>query len=489
MEKILNYINGEWMAPINGKFLPNKNPATGVDYSLVPDSDASDADSAISSAHAAFPAWSKTSVRERSHLIRKLADLIKENEDTLSRAETIDNGKPLKLAGEVDIPRSELNFRFFADLAIGLHGEAYRSDSGTVSYTEHTPLGPVVCISPWNLPLYLLTWKIAPALAAGCTVVAKPSEVTPMTAYRLSQLAAQAGFPRGVLNILHGRGSVLGEKLCTDARVKAISFTGSTPTGRCISAWAAPLFKKLALEMGGKNPVVIFKDAEYEKMLTTVVRSSFSNQGQICLCGSRIFVETSLYEKFKSDFVERVSKLVVGDPLNNQTDLGAVVSEPHREKILSYIRKARDEGGRILTGGEQLKLGGGYFVKPTIIENLDYLSSVNQDEIFGPVVTITPFDSEEDAVMMANSTRYGLAACVWTTDLNRSQRMARKIDSGIVWVNTWMNRDLRTPFGGVKESGYGREGGIEALKFFSEVKTICIETGDDTSPENSRQSQ
>lgn len=476
MEKILNYINGEWIAPSSGKFLPNKNPATGIDYSLVPDSDSSDAKAAISAAHAAFPAWSKTTVRERSHLIRKLADLIRENADSLAMDETTDNGKPLRLAGEVDIPRSELNFSFFADLAISLHGEAYRSDLNTMSYTEHAPLGPVVCISPWNLPLYLLTWKIAPALAAGCTVVAKPSEVTPMTAYRLSQLSAQAGFPKGVLNILHGRGSLLGESLCTDPRVKAISFTGSTQTGRSISTLAAPLFKKLALEMGGKNPVIIFKDAEYEKMLTTVVRSSFSNQGQICLCGSRIFIERPLYEQFKKDFVQRVSQLKVGDPLDHQSDLGAVVSAAHMEKILSYIKKARDEGGRILTGGEQIKIDGGYFVKPTVIENLDYLSSVNQDEIFGPVVTITPFDSEEHVVTMANSTRYGLAASIWTSDLNCSQRMARKIDSGIVWINTWMNRDLRTPFGGVKESGYGREGGIEALKFFSEVKTICIET-------------
>tara|TARA_B110001454_G_scaffold64823_1_gene62970 strand:- start:17285 stop:18730 length:1446 start_codon:yes stop_codon:yes gene_type:complete len=476
MEKILNYINGEWLPPKGGKFLPNINPATGTEYSLVPDSDAMDADAAISAAQAAFPFWAKTSVRERSQLIRKLADLIKENADRLSMDETTDNGKPLKLASEVDIPRSELNFRFFADLSISLHGDAYRSDYNTMSYTEYTPLGPVVCISPWNLPLYLLTWKIAPALAAGCTVVAKPSEITPMTAYRLSQLVAQAGFPKGVLNFVHGRGSVLGEKLCTDPRVKAISFTGSTPTGRTISSLAAPLFKKLALEMGGKNPVVIFKDAEYEKMLTTLVRSSFSNQGQICLCGSRIFVEKSLYEQFKNDFTKRVLQLRVGDPLDKQSDLGAVVSEPHMEKILSYIKKARDEGGRILIGGERLTLGNGYFIKPTVIENLDYQSCVNQDEIFGPVVTITPFDSEDQAVMMANSTRYGLAASVWTTDLNRSQRMARRIDSGIVWVNTWMNRDLRTPFGGVKESGYGREGGVEALKFFSEVKTICIET-------------
>jgi aminomuconate-semialdehyde/2-hydroxymuconate-6-semialdehyde dehydrogenase len=479
MEKILNFINGEWLAPKKGQFLPNKNPATGEVYSQVPDSDADDAELAISAAQAAFDTWSKTSVRERSEKIRVLADLIKQNADKLAHDEATDNGKPFKLASEVDIPRSELNFRFFADLASSLHGEAYRSDTNTLSYTEHAPLGPVVCISPWNLPLYLLTWKIAPALAAGCTVVAKPSEITPMTAYRLSQLVAQAGFPKGVINFLHGRGAVVGEKLSTDPRIKAISFTGSTQTGRTITKLASPSFKKLALEMGGKNPVLIFKDAEYEKMLRVVVRSSFSNQGQICLCGSRIYIEKSIYEVFKKDFVARVAKLKVGDPFSADSDLGAVVSEEHMTKILSYIQKARDESGAILTGGQQVKIGNGYFIAPTVIENLNAQSCVNQDEIFGPVVTITPFDSEEQAVELANSTRYGLACSIWTTNLNRAQRVARKIDSGIVWVNTWMNRDLRTPFGGVKESGYGREGGLEALKFFSEVKTICIETSSD----------
>ncbi|MBL7545389.1 MAG: aldehyde dehydrogenase [Bdellovibrionaceae bacterium] len=476
MEKILNYINGEWLAPVQGQYLPNKNPSTGETYSLVPDSDAEDAERAITAAYGAFKSWSQTTVRQRSDLLRKLAELIKENATKLAHDESMDNGKPLRLASEVDIPRSELNFRFFADMAISLHGEAYRSDPNTVSYTEYAPLGPVVCISPWNLPLYLLTWKIAPALAAGCTVVAKPSEITPMTAYRLSQLVAQAGFPKGVINFLHGRGASLGEKLATDARVKAISFTGSTQTGRIISGMASPHFKKLALEMGGKNPVLIFQDAEYEKTLNTVVRSSFSNQGQICLCGSRIFIQRPLYDQFKNDFVERVARLKVGDPGDEASDLGAVVSEDHQKKILSYIQKAKDEGGVILTGGEKLSLGSGYYVAPTVIENLRWDSCVNQDEIFGPVVTLTPFESEEHVVSMANSTRYGLAASVWTTNIQCAQRMVRGLDVGIVWVNTWMNRDLRTPFGGVKESGYGREGGLEALKFFSEVKTICVET-------------
>lgn len=479
MEKILNYINGEWQAPQNGSFMPNKNPATGAEYSVVPDSDSQDVDRAIAAATDAFKSWSATPVVERANKMRRLADLIKENAERLAHDESTDNGKPLKLASEVDIPRSELNFRFFADMAIALHGEAYRTENNTLSYTEYAPLGPVVCISPWNLPLYLLTWKIAPALAAGCTVVAKPSEVTPMTAYRLSLLVAQAGFPKGVLNFVHGRGSQVGERLVTDPRIKAISFTGSTHTGRIIAQSAAPLFKKLALEMGGKNPVVIFKDAEYEKMLNTVVRSSFSNQGQICLCGSRIFIEKPIYEKFKADFVKRASELKTGNPMDAKNNLGAIASEDHMNKILSYIKKARDEGGKILSGGERLKISNGYFIAPTVIENLDYLSCVNQDEIFGPVVTITPFDSEDHAMKMANSTRYGLAASVWTTNLNRMQRIVRQIDSGIVWVNTWMNRDLRTPFGGVKESGYGREGGLEALKFFSEVKTICIETSID----------
>ncbi len=478
MEKILNYINGDWLPPISGEFLTNKNPATGVDIWPVPDSDVKDAELAIEAAFHAFPAWSKTTVKERSEKIRQLADLIRLNAASLARDESLDNGKPLSLSQTVDIPRSEYNFRFFADLAIGLHGEAYRTQENTLSYTEYTPLGPVVCISPWNLPLYLLTWKLAPALAAGCTVIAKPSELTPLTAFRLSQLVHQAGFPPGVVNFVHGRGAKLGSALTTDPRVKAISFTGSTLTGKTISQLAAPLFKKLALEMGGKNPTIIFEEAEYEKTLTTVVRSSFSNQGQICLCGSRIFVQKTMYDRFRADFVARVKLLKVGDPFDKASDLGAVISDDHKSKILSYIKKARDEGGQILTGGEALVIGGGYFVAPTVIENLKSDSCVNQDEIFGPVVTLTPFDSENEAIEMANSTRYGLAASVWTTDINQSQRVARKLDSGIVWVNTWMNRDLRTPFGGVKESGYGREGGLDALKFFSEVKTICIETTD-----------
>ena len=478
MDTILNYINGEWMPARSGAFIVNKNPATGEEIWPVPDSDEKDAELAIAAAFNAFPNWSKTTVKERSDKIRQLADLIKIHAASLAHDESLDNGKPLSLSLSVDIPRSELNFRFFADLAIGLHGEAYRTQENTLSYTEFAPLGPVVCISPWNLPLYLLTWKIAPALAAGCTVVAKPSELTPLTAFRLSQLVHQAGFPPGVLNFVHGRGIKVGAALTTDHRIKAISFTGSTMTGKTISKLAAPLFKKLALEMGGKNPTIIFKDVDYEKMLATVVRSSFSNQGQICLCGSRIFVQNDLYDRFKSDFVARVNLLKVGDPFDKASDMGAVISDDHKSKIISYIKKAREEGGRILTGGESLKIGGGYFVAPTVIENLKTESCVNQDEIFGPVVTLTPFDSEQDVIEMANSTRYGLAASIWTNDINRSQRVARKLDSGIVWVNTWMNRDLRTPFGGVKESGYGREGGLDALKFFSEVKTICIETSD-----------
>lgn len=476
MEKILNYINGEWLPSKSGVFLDNKNPATGKTYSQVPDSDEQDALMAISAAQQAFPDWSQTSVGERTEKIRKLADLIQQNAKRLAHDESIDNGKPLKIALSVDIPRSEYNFRFFADIAVSLHGEAYRSTNQTMSFTEYTPLGPVVCISPWNLPLYLLTWKIAPALAAGCTIIAKPSELTPLTAFRLSQLVDQAGFPKGVVNILHGRGQRLGHVLVTDPRIKAISFTGSTQTGRVISQLAAPLFKKLALEMGGKNPTIIFKDAEYGKMLDTVIRSSFSNQGQICLCGSRLFIEKSLYDKFKNDFVSRVTGLKTGDPFAESSDLGAVVSEDHMNKILSYIAKARDEGGRILTGGERLKIGDGYFVKPTVIENLGWQSCVNQDEIFGPVVTLIPFETEEQLIEMSNSTRYGLAASIWTSDINRAHRVSKRLESGIVWINTWMNRDLRTPFGGVKESGYGREGGLEALKFFSEIKTVCIET-------------
>lgn len=478
MITLSNYVNGEWKPPQNGAFLDIYEPAKGLVYAQLPDSDTADIQEAVRSAKAAFPGWSALTAAERSKHLLAVANRIDERLEELAQAESRDNGKPVALARSVDIPRASANFRFFATAILHDHSETHDMGESGFNYTLRRPIGVAACISPWNLPLYLFTWKIAPALAAGNTVVAKPSEITPYTAYLLSEICMEVGFPAGVLNIVHGRGAGAGNALIEHPDVPMISFTGGTQTGAHIARTAAPMFKKLSLELGGKNPNIIFADADFDEALRTTVRSSFANQGQICLCGSRIFVERSLYDRFKRAFVERVNKLVVGDPSDPKTSLGAVVSESHRDKILSYIQLARDEGGDVLTGGHPVDVGGafanGYFVAPTIIESLPYTCRVNQEEIFGPVVTLTPFDSEAEVLEMANSTPYGLSATLWTSNLQRAHRMAAAIHAGIVWVNCWLVRDLRTPFGGVKASGVGREGGFEALKFFTEPKNICI---------------
>lgn len=475
MEKILNYINGELVSGKQNKFLDNVNPATGQVYSLIPDSDASDIEAAIDAATKAYPAWSRLTFEERANYLNKISQKILDNVDALAKAESIDNGKPFKLAQTLDIPRSAKNFKFFAETISSLHGETFRTNKDVINYTDYAPLGVVACISPWNLPLYSLTWKIAPALVAGNTVVAKPSEVTPMTAFLLSKICIEVGLPKGVLNIVHGLGPSVGSPLVSHKKIKAITFTGSTQTGRSIAVATAGQFKKLALEMGGKNANIIFADCNFEKTLETTIRSSFSNQGQICLCGSRIFVEKSIYEKFKTALVEKTKLLKQGDPLKADTDQGALVSEAHMQKVLRCITTAKEEGGKILIGGNRFD-SPGFFVEPTLIEGLSYNSKTNQEEIFGPVAALIPFETEEELLKMVNSTNYGLSCSIWTNNINKAQRVADQVETGIVWVNTWMTRDLRTPFGGVKESGYGREGGLEALKFFSEVKNICIQT-------------
>ncbi|HEX8564598.1 MAG TPA: aldehyde dehydrogenase [Pyrinomonadaceae bacterium] len=478
MQKLENYINGELVAPVSGEYLDNFNPATGEVYSLIPDSDERDVSRAVAAAKNAFPVWSKLSAETRHDLLMRVSSLIERDLDLLAEAESVDNGKPKSLARSVDIPRAVSNFKFYATAAMHFASEAHETVGQAINYTLRHPLGVVGCISPWNLPLYLFSWKIAPALAAGCCVVAKPSEITPMTAYLLSKICIEAGLPAGVLNIVHGLGTKAGAAIVTHRDVKAISFTGGTKTGEWIAREAAPKFKKLSLELGGKNPNIIFADCNYEEMLATTVRSSFSNQGQICLCGSRVFVEKPLYERFKKDFVERVSQLKIGDPHDEKTNIGAVVSKPHLEKILSYIDLAQSEGGKILCGGKQIKLEGkcqnGYFIEPTVIENLSCECRTNQEEIFGPVVTIQPFETEAEVLNYANSIEYGLSATVWTENLSRAHRVAEKLESGIIWVNSWLLRDLRTPFGGMKNSGVGREGGFEALRFFTEEKNVCI---------------
>lgn len=477
--KIDNYIGGTFQAPLNGKYIDNVNPATGEVYSQTPDSDASDINLAVEAARAAFPAWSTTPAEERFKVLNKIAELIDENLDALALAETNDNGKPLWLSKKVDIPRASSNFRFFATGLMHFSAESHNMEGRAINYTLRQPIGIVGCISPWNLPLYLFTWKIAPALAAGNCVIAKPSEVTPMTGYLLSIICIEAGLPDGVLNIVHGTGPACGSAIVKHPEIKAISFTGSTRAGKEIASIAAPMFKKISLELGGKNPNIIFADCDWEKMMRTTLQSSFANQGQICLCGSRVLVEEGIFEKFKEEFIARAAKLTVGDPLAEDTRQGAVVSKMHFEKVLSCITLAKEEGGKILLGGNAVtgegRCANGYFIEPTIIEGLGPDCRTNMEEIFGPVVTLQSFKTEEEALMLANTSDYGLSATIWTQDVSRANRMAAKVHSGIIWVNCWLLRDLRTPFGGFKNSGVGREGGWEALRFFTEPKNVCIE--------------
>ncbi len=478
MLKISNYINGSFAEPVSKQYLDNYNPATGTIYSLIPDSDERDVQVAVDAAKNAFSSWSVLPKEERSNHLLKIAQLIEEKIDVLAEAESIDNGKPLWLAKKMDITRAASNFQFFGTAILHFASESHSMENVGINYTLRSPIGIAGCISPWNLPLYLFSWKIAPALAAGNCVVAKSSEITPMTAYLLSEICVEAGLPKGVLNIVHGLGNKVGNAITSHPDIPLISFTGGTQTGKTIAATAAPMFKKLSLELGGKNPNIIFADCDFNAMLETTVRSSFTNQGQICLCGSRIFIEKSIYDKFKNAFVERVKKLKVGNPKDDTSNLGAIVSQQHMKKILSYIELAKQEGGKILCGGNQVILKGecenGWFLEPTVIEGLSHTCRTNQEEIFGPVVTLTPFATEEEALFFANSTPYGLSSTLWTQDISRAHRMADKIKSGIVWINCWLVRDLRTPFGGVKNSGVGREGGWEALKFFTEIKNVCI---------------
>lgn len=478
MEKILNYINGAFVAPTSGDFIDNIEPATGKPYSLIPDSDAGDVASATAAASAAFPAWSQTPESKRSKILRRLAQLIDDNLEKLAAAESRDNGKPVSLARTVDIPRASSNIDFFATAIVHFASESHHMTGTALNYTTRKPIGVVGCISPWNLPLYLFTWKVAPALAAGNCVVAKPSEVTPYTAYMFCKLCEEAGLPKGVFNIVHGLGPKVGDAITRHPDIKAISFTGGTQTGATIASIAAPMFKKLSLELGGKNPNIIFADCDFDEMLKTTMRSSFANQGQICLCGSRIFIERPIYEKFRDAFVANTKAMKVGDPAKDETKMGAMVSEGHLNKVLEHIEIAQSEGGTILAGGKRIhmegRLSGGYFLEPTIIEGLPQACRTNREEIFGPVVTLIPFDSEEEVLAMANDTEYGLSATVWTNDLKRAHRVADQLQSGIIWINCWLVRDLRTPFGGVKNSGVGREGGWEALRFFTEPKNVCV---------------
>jgi len=481
MRTIQHFIDGRHIDPASAQWFDKIDPATATVVARVPDGDSRDVDAAVDAAKRAFPRWSRTAVAERSRLLVAIADRIDARRDELAMAECIDGGKPLKRARDIEIPRAAANFRYFASAIEHFHSEAFRTDQLALNYTLRQPRGVAGLLSPWNLPLYLFTWKVAPALASGNTAVGKPSELTPTTAHLLTEICQEVGLPPGVLNVLHGYGHKVGAALVAHPDVPAISFTGGTTAGAEIARVAAPKFKKLTLELGGKNPNIIFADADADDVLRTSIRAAFDNQGEICLCGSRIFVEECAYPRFVEEFVAATKRLKVGDPLDPTVDQGSLISQRHLERVQSYIQLAIEEGGRILCGGGPPsldKLGqrcrNGSFLEPTVIVDLDVNCRVNLEEIFGPVVTITPFRNEEEVIGYANAAPFGLSASLWTNNLARAHRVAERLECGTVWINCWLLRDLRTPFGGVKQSGVGREGGDEALRFFTEVKTVCV---------------
>lgn len=475
MIAIKNYIAGNLVDALSGGVLKVLSPATEKIIALAPDSGEGDAKAAVEGADAAFGGWSGTPPGERAKFLFKLADLIDQHREGLAKLESMDSGKPYGLAFEKEIPRAAQNFRFFASLLTGASSECYPMGDQGLNYVLRPPLGPVVCISPWNLPLYLLTWKIAPALAAGCTVIAKPSELTPLTAFRLGELCREAGLPSGVLNLVHGRGGQVGEALTRHAKVKGISFTGGTQTGKKIMEAVSGRWIPVSLELGGKNPALVFKDCDLDLAVQELIRASFTNSGQICLCSSRILVEEPIYDLFKTRFLEKAKALQVGDPSLENTDLGPLISHEHRLKVKGFVDQAEQSGSSILLDGRRaLNKQPGYYFGPTIIEGASAKDPINQEEVFGPVVTLTSFKDFDQGLSLANDSAFGLSATVWTKNLSRAHQAANHLDVGIVWINSWMVRDLRTPFGGMKASGLGREGGEEALRFFTETKNVFV---------------
>ena len=469
-----HYINGKYVPSKSGESFENINPATEEVLGLVAKGAKEDVDEAVRIAREALNGeWGKMSTGERSKILRKVGDLILERKDELAALETLDTGKPLSLASHLDIPRGAYNFHFFADYMTTVSNESYQQDDTAIHYSVRRPVGVVGLINPWNLPLLLMTWKLAPALAAGNTVVMKPSEVTPMTATVLAEICSDAGIPDGVVNLVQGFGDA-GAAITSHPDVDAVAFTGETTTGTAIMKAAAPTLKKLSFELGGKNPNVIFADADLDEAIATTMRSSFLNQGEVCLCGSRIYVERPIYDRFLEKFVEKTKALKVGNPFEEGTDLGSVVSEEHYNKVLSYLEIAKEEGGTFLSGGKAANIDKGYYIEPTIITGLGDDARCNREEIFGPVVTVQPFDTEEEVLEKVNDTDYGLGASVWTSDVKRAARVSSKIEVGMVWINTWFLRDLRTPFGGQKHSGIGREGGAHSFDFYTELTNVTI---------------
>jgi len=473
---LCNYIGGEFLCQSGDEWMNVLEPASGHRFARVPLSTAEDVDAAVASAREAHPAWSSLSMSDRAGWLDQIADALEARYDDIASLESRDTGKPISLARAVDAHRSVANFRFFAGLLREHEQEIFEMEDST-NFVVHKPVGVGALITPWNLPLYLLSWKVAPAIGMGNCVVCKPSELTPMTANLLMQVIHDVGLPAGVVNLVHGDGSGAGAPLVAHEDVDLVSFTGGTGTGQKVAESAAPSFKKLSLELGGKNASIVFADCDMESTVSGVVRAGFLNQGQVCLCGSRILVEDSIYDEFRDRFVEAVEAMRIGDPSDESTELGALISREHLEKVSGYVELAKKEGGVLLTGGEPCVPSGfehGNWMAPTVIEGLSPDSRCSTEEIFGPVVTLHRFSGEEEAVAIANNTRYGLAGSVWTSNLERGKRISESLQTGMVWVNTWLHRDLRVPFGGVKDSGVGREGGKWSLGFFSEVMNVCV---------------
>jgi len=481
---LLNYIGGEFVGHSGNEADENNwlnvlEPATGYRFARVPLSGPDDVDAAVVAARAAAPDWGALDFAERADWLDRIADALEAKYEEIAALESRDTGKPIALARAVDAYRSVANFRFFAGLIrekADSPDEIFEMDNAT-NVVVSKPVGVAALITPWNLPLYLLSWKVAPAIGMGNTVVCKPSELTPMTANLLMETIDEVGLPAGVVNLVHGDGAGAGGPLTTHSDVDLVSFTGGTGTGAKVAAAAAPQFKKLSLELGGKNASIIFDDCDLEKTVPGVTRAAFLNQGQVCLCGSRILVQSDVYDEFVGRFVDSVESMRIGDPSNDETELGALISPDHLTKVEGYVTLAKEEGGEVLTGGYPClpkEFEHGNWLAPTVIAGLPPDARCATEEIFGPVVTIHRFETEEEAVAIANNTRYGLAGSVWTGDLDKGRRVAESIDTGMVWVNTWLHRDLRVPFGGVKDSGVGREGGRWSLGFFSEPMNICL---------------